>query len=130
MSYATIFAAALPAQGLCRFCGCTDERGCKLWGSSLRCGWADVRHTCCTAPKCLEQLGLLKPAADRALASSNCLCGKHKRKHAVMCMGCYTSLLWGLQSHLYEVMDAGYPLVYADAKVFLRENTDRLKGGR
>ena len=130
MSYATIFAAALPALGTCRFCGCTEERGCKLWGSSLRCGWVDVRHTCCTAPKCLEQLDVLKPEADRALVLSECICRRHKRQHVPVCMGCYGSLPWPLQSPLCNVMDVGFPLVYADAKKFLTEQTGRLKGGR
>jgi hypothetical protein len=30
--------------GQCRWCGCTDDRGC-----TCGCGWANAAHTLCTA---------------------------------------------------------------------------------
>ena len=133
MSYATytnIFTSAMPARGICRFCGCTEEHGCKLWGSPLRCAWADMRHTCCTAPKCLEQLEALKPEAERAVSSRVCVCGTLKSTERSFCGPCYITLPWGLQSPLYETRARGFALAYADAKKYLAEQTARLNRGR
>jgi hypothetical protein len=132
MSYATIFTALLPATGICRFCGCTDERGCNLaaWPRQIGCGWADRRHTACTAPKCLDAIANLKPEADRALASRACLCGSLKQFDHAFCGRCFVALPWGLQGPLYETQARGFALIYADAKKFLAEQTVRLKGAR
>jgi hypothetical protein len=132
MSYATIFTALPPATGICRFCGCTEGRGCNLaaWPRQIGCGWADHRHTACTAPKCLDALARLKPEADAALLAAKCVCGNRKGAEKAFCGQCFVALPWGLQGPLNETRDRGFALVYADAKKFLAEQTVRLKGVR
>jgi hypothetical protein len=38
------YSPALGPEGVCRRCGCTDDRAC-----DGGCGWADAHHTLCTA---------------------------------------------------------------------------------
>ena len=40
--------ATMPTRGVCRYCGCTDDRACP--GG---CAWVDTAHTKCSA--CLER---------------------------------------------------------------------------
>ena len=47
-----IAASALPAlrAGVCRYCGCTEERAC---GGG--CWWVDVYRTVCSSSVCVER---------------------------------------------------------------------------
>lgn len=40
--------------GECRFCGCTDDDGCRL-EAGQNCSWANEEETVCTNPDCLQQ---------------------------------------------------------------------------
>lgn len=63
-------APAVP--GVCRFCGCSEARGCAILvaGSAvldldptvIRCGWADPGCTICTNVSCLERWRRESPA--------------------------------------------------------------------
>lgn len=52
-----------PHPGICRFCGCSEARGCAIVVVSeltmeptvVRCGWADDECTICTNAACLER---------------------------------------------------------------------------
>lgn len=52
----------LPEQpGRCRWCGCTDDRGC-----DPACSWANRAHTLCNATGCLVVDRLIKSRQGRA----------------------------------------------------------------
>lgn len=48
-----------PKQGVCRICGCTENKACVLEDTEadgiLTCLWADGTKTLCTNPKCLAE---------------------------------------------------------------------------
>lgn len=49
-----------PKCSQCRYCGCTDERACRIplpgaHYSAFPCSWANEEHDVCTAPACIDQ---------------------------------------------------------------------------
>jgi hypothetical protein len=67
--------AKLPAiLGVCRICGCTENRACILPAKGNKptrpCGWADETETLCTNPKCLAAA-----KKETALAKAPPSCG-------------------------------------------------------
>lgn len=75
-----------PQHGQCRFCGCTEARGCAIVVVSdhdlvepavMRCAWADEESTVCTNVSCLERWRRQAPAEmdvdlhDAAAAASS-----------------------------------------------------------
>ena len=42
------------AEESCRFCGCTQNRACRMLDGS-GCAWLDPNHTVCSAPACAEK---------------------------------------------------------------------------
>lgn len=58
-------------RGVCRFCGCSEARGCGILvdpgpefdPAVVRCGWADADCTVCTNVSCLERWRRESPAA-------------------------------------------------------------------
>jgi len=44
--------------GKCRFCGCTEDRACRVQvsgGNMVPCSWVDIAKTVCSNPDCLNQ---------------------------------------------------------------------------
>jgi hypothetical protein len=46
-------------RGTCRYCGCSDARGCLLGidivdGMPITCSWIDQAHTVCSKPSCAK----------------------------------------------------------------------------
>ena len=82
--------ACYPTQQRCRYCACDVDHRCELDGGdhAQLCGWADRRHTICTAPACLAQAAQLVERADNALHAARCICGAAKSTEHYYCYYC------------------------------------------
>jgi hypothetical protein len=110
MSPEEIAAKFQAPEGICRFCGRSDEH----------CVWIDPRRTICSHPDCIQRMGYAGDSAMRRVWNPRCVCGGWKSKKRLFCVGCGDSLPEVLAKMLFEPVERGLGCYVAEAVAFLQ----------